>query len=566
MKLISCKVSNFASYKTLEFNFENQGLVLIQGATGSGKSTLEDIVPWVLFGKTAKGGLVNDVCSWNSEDDTVVRLKAVLPDGTEILVQRQRGKSNDLFWYENDDYNNVIRGKDLPDTQARLNARLGFDFELYSSSSHFNEFSDTNLFFLAKAKDRRGLFERIVSLQIPITIAERASKEKKSLKKSLDVSSNKQVSCTAEVRILRAACVDTQRLHQEYEAKTLLKLEELLNKSKDFEFEKSSKTEALHTKLFKFDEEKSKKIDMLVEKIEALSDTIKPMEYYEVRIRELQQQLIRQCSTCKQPLDRNHDASIYALKTEKLKNYQDMQNRTNLVSRLQDAQDSVNPFESLFKSVTTSSNDYWEQYEAEKSKPNPHESQLVSLKADLNKANISLQAYDLEIEAQNKRLSALITLYDLSFELRRVLIQNAVTIIQNNTNEYLEKFFESALKVEFSLPDADSIAVEVFKDGNSCSYSQLSKGQRQLLKLTFAVSIMKEVSNNAGVHFNTLFFDESLDGLDSELKAKAYRLFQSLSTEHENILVIDHDPGLKLMFDKSLSVELIAGNSEIHES
>jgi ABC-type lipoprotein export system ATPase subunit len=97
-------VTNFGSYKHLEFDFNSNGLTLISGPTGSGKSTLCDIVPWILFGRTSKGGAVDEVRSWDAEEATTGTLML-----HGISITRSR-KPNDLTI-------DGRRGKDLNDTQ-----------------------------------------------------------------------------------------------------------------------------------------------------------------------------------------------------------------------------------------------------------------------------------------------------------------------------------------------------------------------------------------------------------------------------------------------------------------
>ena len=84
-----------------------------------------------------------------------------------------------------------------------------------------------------------------------------------------------------------------------------------------------------------------------------------------------------------------------------------------------------------------------------------------------------------------------------------------------------------------------------------------------MLKLSFAVAVMDAVSDNAGTHFNTLFFDEALDGLDTELKLKAFNLLTELSTTHESVFVIDHSDTLKTCFSNSYHVTLENDESRV---
>ena len=133
MRVIRAIAHNFGSYSVLDFDFTKKGLALISGPTGSGKSTLADIIPWALFGVTAKGGLADEVCSWNSDMPTSVAL--YLEDLTIVRIRGGKTKSNDLYFYEssheNDVHGNFTRGKDLKDTQRLINQRLGITPETY---------------------------------------------------------------------------------------------------------------------------------------------------------------------------------------------------------------------------------------------------------------------------------------------------------------------------------------------------------------------------------------------------------------------------------------------------
>lgn len=566
MKLLTFHIENFASYKDLTFDFNDVGLALIQGPTGSGKSTLQEVVPWILFGITSKGGTVDEIRSWQSDSPTIGTLKLETTSGAiEVVRTRGTAKDNDLYWTEEKTPEKKERGKDLLDTQKKLSARLGFTTDIYCTAAHFNEFSDTNFFFVAKAKEKRALFERLTVLEFPARLAEKATDDKKRTKKSIAAAHESYVKTATQLEFIRASRVKIAALGRTWDDERTNKLAEYGACSKTFETDKAAKISAFQIKAFRFDEEKNKKIDALIDKITALDEQVKPLTYYDIQIQEqvqFQSEKFALCHACKRPLNKD-DGKINELKLERLKNYQLLEQRASLVSRLQDLQETVNPYTDQLEAAKILVNDFQARYDEELIKVNPYKSQLVNLEADLAITEVNLKVDEKNLQALKQRHDALNQLYDLSFELRKALLENTVSKIQNNTNDYLERFFDAEIRVELTLPDADSLEVVLFKDGNQCSYSQLSKGQRQLLKLCFSITVMKEVANNSGVHFSTLFLDESLDGLDSELKLKAYQLFSTLSTEHDNILVIDHDPGLKSMFNKSYEVALLNGNSEL---
>ena len=125
MRLLEIDVTNFGSYKRFSFDFTNRGLVLIQGHTGSGKSTALDAVVWMLYGQTAKDGNADDIRSWFcSEDEETHGILNIGIGTSSIGITRIRGKVNDLYWVE-ESSEEVHRGKDLTETQKLLEKRLG---------------------------------------------------------------------------------------------------------------------------------------------------------------------------------------------------------------------------------------------------------------------------------------------------------------------------------------------------------------------------------------------------------------------------------------------------------
>jgi DNA repair exonuclease SbcCD ATPase subunit len=76
---------------------------------------------------------------------------------------------------------------------------------------------------------------------------------------------------------------------------------------------------------------------------------------------------------------------------------------------------------------------------------------------------------------------------------------------------------------------------------------------------------MTAAANKVGIHFNLLMLDEALDGLDSDLKVKAFNLLSELEKDHASILVIDHAQELKSLFNRRFDVFLEQDRSFIRE-
>jgi len=196
--------------------------------------------------------------------------------------------------------------------------------------------------------------------------------------------------------------------------------------------------------------------------------------------------------------------------------------------------------------LSEAENPYQEQITEEESKINPFIDQQDKAEAKLRSIYAEEDKTEREIDALTIKIDTLDQLEELTSELKEQLLTKAVENIETQTNAYLEKYFEAELRVRFALDGPDDLTVSIQKSGHSCVHRQLSKGQRQLLKLCFAVSVMQAAANRAGVHFGCLFFDEALDGMDSELKIKAFDLFNALANDHSSIVQSDRDWETKL--------------------
>lgn len=490
MKVLSVHAENFGSYETLDFALDESGLILIQGATGSGKSTLCDVVPWTLFGRTAKNGLADEVMSWPGDKQTMA---TVVTD--TISVTRIRGKGNDLFWTENGAIN---RGKDIPDTQRRVNHKLNLNVDLYLSGSYFHEFSQTAQFFTTSAKNRRVICEQLVDLTLAKTLQEKINLEIKAENEKLNEFINLRFKLDNNLSLL----------------KRLEKAE--ITKNETWWANQTHKMSNLKAKLDRFEVDKQLTTNVFKNK-------------YAEDLRRLR--TATTCLECGAPKSADLNAD------------------SHYKEHIEFEQNKINP--------------YIEQLQILESETNPHDASMKDFTGEIGGIDKEIGITDEALDFSRQSLADLKTLADIIVEFRSVLITTTIGRLETITNDYLEKYFDAEIRTELDIQDTDKLEVSITKDGNACAYTQLSKGQRQVLKLCFGVAVMEEVSNHSGVDFNALWFDEATDGMDDTFKMKATRLLESLSLSDKKVFLVEHSEQIKAFVNTKYSVTLVNGRSEI---
>ncbi len=536
MIFLQAEASNFGSYKRIQFRFDKLGLSLLTGTTGAGKSTLQDLIPWILFGITAKGGNVDEVRTWASDESTAGSLDVILSDNSTIKVIRVRGKpsQNDLHWCESGS-STPKRGKDLLDTQKLLNDRLGITSSTYITSAYFNEFSPTSTFFLDKKSTRRELFESLVDLSFPMKLQEKTANEKKALIKVQADTSMDLAYCSGSLRTLKNNLSKQEKQNSDFDVNRQLRINRLQQQSFAFAEEKSQRLDEVKVKIDIFEEKKNKDI----QKLELIKNTLK------AQLSENKEH----CESCGQR-DKTYQETYIKL--------------VQIDNKLVSVGREKNPYISEFDRISDSSDTYLEQIQSLEQEISPYLSQIHSTLCDIVNKEQNLIDIENQIKELDIKILTLTQLNKLSGDLRGLLLTRTIQQIEDQTNYYLSTYFEGEIRATLIL-SGDSLDVSLQKNSHLCVYTQLSRGQRSMLRLSFATSVMKAAANRAGVHFSALFFDEVLDGLSSELKIKSLGIFQELEKEHNTIMVIDHATEIQSHFDRRFQVTLVADESKIEE-
>lgn len=603
MRLMQAHIENFGPYKELDFDFSNQGLCLISGPTKAGKSTIMDLACWLLYGTTSKDSAADDMRSWFAEGPTQGHIEVETANGV-IEVHRVRGKAseNDLFWLEHKDPGSMeFRGKDIKDTQKLLEERLGVSAELYIIGAYMHQFSNADTFFVAKAKDRREVLEKLADLSLPVKLGQRASETRKEKKKVLE-------QLNQELAKLEG------RLEQVVKTREVC----LLSSTK-WDIEKANKIMALKTQSDNFELDRQERVFTMVSKIEELSNIVvdpseilgrlqqiktqikaleqAKKEYLEVSKKYATAEAERKslekefeklealksagsCPTCSAPVQHNthfeqawaelDDALVLATNTRDSLEVQvkRLESAVSIENKIHQAYDKcrqdetanermikdLNELRAKVIAAKGETNRYHEEIQSLQSSENPYDSQIANCDKTMDELQKEIDETTQVIADVEHLIASLNWLYDKSFELRAAMLERAKNEIANKTNEYLEKFFDAELRIALSFEGSDKLNVDITNESYSCPYKQLSGGERCMLKLAFNLALMKRAEDVAGVKFNAVMLDEALNGLDANLKGKAFNLLQSLENDYETVLLIDHHEEFKSLFTNQFHV------------
>lgn len=609
MQLGKVSASNFCSYRTIEFDYADLGLALVSGPTKAGKSTVMDLAPWILYGVTSKDSLADDIKSWFADGPTAGELEVTLPDG-KITIQRTRGngKQNDLVWTEAD--GTVMRGKDINDTQKLLDKRLGVSAELFIDGSYIHQFSKADTFFVAKAKDRRDTLERIADLKLPILLAERTSAARKDAKAQLERAQLAQAKAEERADQSRTQLKIDAADSAKWDASQAERIARLKDLSNNFRVDKTNRQIAIAEKIEQLDKLifDPAKYDLQTQEARR---QLAALENVEIELRTVRQNLANiiaeinsgakeyarlekldgRCPTC---LGNADNASRSARMDEIERAVSDLvlsqDSAKSQVSRLEEAlkakpklhdhvynlqqkridnqrlMDSAAAERKALDMVRAEKDRFLAQAEELELQQNPFVARMQKCAQLAELDTHELEKVNRHVGELTNRVSSLTQLYNLSFELRGKLLEQAIAAIERRTNGILEQFFDAEIRVEFSLTDSDKLDVVIRNEGYECPYKQLSGGERCLLKLSFAIAYMKAAENMAGVKLTTLMLDEALNGLDAALKVRAFNLLQSLESEYTTVLCIDHSEELKQLFPNKFYVSKAGAYSQISQA
>lgn len=191
MKILTLKIDNFISIKHAELDFTKfkDGVMLLFGPTGSGKSTILDAVHWALYGTTLNQqrssiGVSKTIYSDYADGKADVRVELVFSQkGVEykvIRTLRPKDGSSTIKVYIPDNIIDKVR-----EGNQAIEKIIGLNSKQYDQITMLEQ-GNFSKFLLADSKDRALLLRNVFDTQIFQMLDQRLKTKVDTLKSEID--------------------------------------------------------------------------------------------------------------------------------------------------------------------------------------------------------------------------------------------------------------------------------------------------------------------------------------------------------------------------------------------
>jgi len=564
-------------------NFSSQGLCLINGDNGSGKSSILMALEYLLTDATSNGVSADELVR-RGEKGFELECSVTLSDGREIVISKSRIRDKSKTTLIVDGVDRSFSNK--RDTQREIFNLLGISRKSLLYSSIFTQFSSS--FVDAPDSSRKEILYEFLGLdryegycQLAKLLAEECEK--------------KVGNCSVEISYIREEIDKIKEEIEEYKVKSERfeedrdrELKELKSRlaglSRIETKEYDSKIEELRKKLSAFNKDEIEaRIDKIEDEIRITKDRIietrLKKEEAEKRLKRVRNNICpilnRKCEILEEEWkDEVVKAEEMVSRLEKelvgLKGYEDKLTKllVKLEAKIDEAEQIEDEIESIeeekrrvevkneenvrlakmiknsIRKIKNSCNIYDELIEKKKKTVKKLKKDIAEKKNILEELQEQLQYYNFWVKGFGKQGIP-------NLEIERIL-----GLIESRTNEYLSKMAGSTrVRIESqsvlkSGAAREKISYDIMNGINRVPVNTLSGGEKQRVKVADVLAFSDILRK-----FNFLILDEVLDlSLDSKGALDVLQVLRKKAEDVGSIYVMSHKTELKGMFDNVIDV------------
>lgn len=542
MKIKQLEISNILSVESLSLSFEDEGLILVDGENGAGKSAIFNALSFAIYGKVPRKISISKVLKHGAKKGYA---KAVIQiENTLYSVIRYRPLKVE---YYKDDLLLDISQEEFED-QIRCSYDQ-FLLSMYSSQA------DKKKFIYLNDTEKKEFFLKLMNLSDFSLYKSKVDKKKKILEQKLLTVNNAIIKVDNSIEIFTDAL-----------AKPLPKidnneLETLIQQRKDISI--------TPVDISKYREA----IDVLNNKNNELNQYKLQENTLFIKKNNLQTAPSISCPSCNSEIILNKNPLLSSELEQKI---QDIDKKLAEIPDYQlEIQKNLANINKINKRIEKELNNYnalqqqankldilISQKEASKQAylDKKQEQETIKLKISTNTDNLNkLKQAKEKLSKEIELLSTISAMFspqgaqayimDSLLESFNLAVSKYVDLIWPNASYEIKSFKENSkgeIKTKFS--------EHVIIDGKDKAIGALSGGEQKSLSLIADFAIIDILESNCNIKVNPVILDEPFDALDVSNRAKAMDVLESMS-RHRQIYVIDHGSESKAGFSKVLRVK-----------
>lgn len=629
MKFKRLFVKNFLSIGEIDLDFGSyNGLVLVEGvnkdskaseSNGAGKSSIFEAIYWVLFGKTKRGLIGDNVINFNAGKDCVVILE--FDDCKVIRARKHKEYGDNLLFYK--------AGKDLSkgsikDTQLEINKHLNMSELTFLKTISFGQ-GDVKPFASLTDKELKEVFEQALKLTDLSLFAEKIKTYKRGLEMDKTNLELKYENLNNEIARVDKMIEDIkQELDNftENNKKEIKKHEaellDLIDETKKLEDE-IAKMDDVKKQMYIL-EEKLKSFDDVRQKIEKLEQlekdkikeyTLKEMalEKYKETLEKMKQEIEQasgkigqKCEACDRVFKKDDiDGYLQALKNrskeiipefektrqEKEACKKELDEIEAFIKHIEGKMDEYNKIKDLLYGLKLKSSKYdlfVKQFESNKKQINQIRDNISYLrkqtnpyKKQLDKLNEEKIALERSIGETQKLLNdindelvivnALVNIFGTS-GLKGYVFENITPELNRIANEYARILDDILIEISTvtklkSGEIRDKFSINVDNLHGAKVFNGNSGGEQQKINLAISLAfntLLRGMSSNAP---DIIFLDEPFESLDAGSSERVVELCEKFGENLGKVFIITHNQSLKDIIPTVLKVVKENGYSKI---
>ncbi len=585
LEIKSISWRNFMSYGDYESHIElaDLGQCLITGkiddeseskarSNGAGKSTIPNVLQWVLFGRTMHSHNPGDnVVNYHTGKDCWAKVE--FKNGDYIIRARKVSGENELIFGQGADETKFTSEtlSTSKNQQLLLNKKFGLDYELFCASVFFNQYSKPWM-EMADATRKKAL-ERVLHVDKFSSYATVAKKKVEMTEQSVAMLRKDIDRDLQRIKSLEEDIEETKENQAKFETSRQGKRDKLLEQAQSEEQEIASIAIPDVAKL----KSKWDLIKMVEKKIETLRDeynglvtkqskAIGELQTVKKQLSDWKAKEGKVCGSCSQEVDSKHvcakvepivskqgdlETVISGLKDQsdaleaKICAAKEALQAKKPAMTVRDAESIVSDVERRKERVKNLRNDA----ESVLSEKNAYDDVLVKYESGLKKVKDGIEAKEEQIKQLNiiqQHYQYIYKSYNDRNKIKGYVFKEHVPYINERLKYYFDIF---GLDVKISLTDSLSI------DSNMWGYEFQSGGERKRTDVAFMLATFDFHERMYGRQCNIMVLDE-VDGRmdDDGIDALIGIIKGELATKVETVLVISHRDLMFDTFDKEVRV------------